>query len=321
MSQKIIDPHVHFFDLKKGDYSWLKTLNPQHHNKISHSFSVHDLALPEAFELVALVHVEAGFDNKQPWREIAYIDDALSQAAIASQKQGQLQWKTSGMLNLAAPPFEFVESVDKQVAFDSCVALRQIVDSQLYEKDFYDKCGQGATLFQSSQVLGNLQYLASKNLALELQMDFCDTQAVHDLLYLLVQVSSLKVIVNHCGLPPILSTSKQVKSAQSPLQAWKDNIKQIAGLKNVFIKCSGWEMRNEQYLEPKHKNSVIEVLQYIADCFGEKRMMLASNFPLVLYVSDYAAYWQSMIESLVICQLSVDKLCYQNAKQIYRFER
>ena len=84
---KIIDPHVHLFDIAQGDYHWLKPDNsPFWSDKalINKTCVEGDLAFifetdlksepvfSSELELVlaSFVHIEAGFDNKRPWREL-----------------------------------------------------------------------------------------------------------------------------------------------------------------------------------------------------------------------------------------------------------
>ena len=73
---KIIDPHLHLFDLKQGDYHWLKADNPPNwpdKNVINNTFDEQDLSLSPPLSLAGFVHIEAGFDNLQPWRELNYL--------------------------------------------------------------------------------------------------------------------------------------------------------------------------------------------------------------------------------------------------------
>ena len=76
-TMQIIDPHVHLFDLAKGQYLWLKPENePFWPDKavINKNFSASDLSLSAPLSLYGFVHIEAGFDNLEPWREIAWLE-------------------------------------------------------------------------------------------------------------------------------------------------------------------------------------------------------------------------------------------------------
>jgi L-fuconolactonase len=76
MSTKIIDPHLHFFNLLEGQYTWLQGANPpawSNLDKIKQPISVAELIKSTDFELVGLVHIEAGFDNNQPVKELNWL--------------------------------------------------------------------------------------------------------------------------------------------------------------------------------------------------------------------------------------------------------
>ena len=86
---KIIDPHLHLFDLTKGSYEWLQANNPPFWSDkalINRSFNEGDLSLISPLSLAGFVHIEAGFDNQQPWRELNYLNNECQFpfAAIAS---------------------------------------------------------------------------------------------------------------------------------------------------------------------------------------------------------------------------------------------
>ena len=70
-----IDPHVHLFALQEGDYHWLKPNNPPFwpdKDVIAKSTYEHHLRRASKGKLTGFVHIEAGFDNERPWREIDF---------------------------------------------------------------------------------------------------------------------------------------------------------------------------------------------------------------------------------------------------------
>ena len=75
MKHKIIDPHIHLFDLAKGQYQWLQTNNPPFwpdKHIIQKNFIEQDLKLNNNFSLEGIAHIEAGFDNESPIEEINF---------------------------------------------------------------------------------------------------------------------------------------------------------------------------------------------------------------------------------------------------------
>ncbi|HAD88873.1 MAG TPA: amidohydrolase, partial [Alteromonas macleodii] len=72
-----IDPHIHFFALNEGHYGWLKPANaPFWPDKkaIAKHTTEHMLYCASLGQLGGFVHIEAGYDNERPWREIAFLE-------------------------------------------------------------------------------------------------------------------------------------------------------------------------------------------------------------------------------------------------------
>ena len=62
---KIIDAHLHLFDLQAGEYRWLSPDNPPFWPDkpvIAKNFSESDLVVSAPEQLSGFVHIEAGFD-------------------------------------------------------------------------------------------------------------------------------------------------------------------------------------------------------------------------------------------------------------------
>ena len=75
-----IDPHIHFFALNEGHYGWLKPANaPFWPDKkaIAKHTTEHMLYCASLGQLGGFVHIEAGFDNERPWREIDFSNAPL----------------------------------------------------------------------------------------------------------------------------------------------------------------------------------------------------------------------------------------------------
>ncbi|WP_315980654.1 amidohydrolase family protein [Aliamphritea spongicola] len=56
----------------------------------------------------------------------------------------------------------------------------------------------------------------------------------------------------------------------------------------MSVKASGWEMQDRTF----QPDQVSETVNILLEVFGERRVMLASNFPLCLFSREYAELWQ-----------------------------
>ena len=122
---KIIDPHLHLFNLAQGDYQWLKADNPPFwpdKKIIVKNVTEKELHLSAPFEMAGFVHIEAGFDNQQPWREIAWLESTCS-----------LPFKSIAGINLLLPTNEFQQALKKLNGYKSVVGVRDILDENAFE--------------------------------------------------------------------------------------------------------------------------------------------------------------------------------------------
>lgn len=330
----IIDPHLHLFNRSLGDYHWLKTQNPPFwpdKSIIQQDFSIDDLnhsLKNEEIKLAGFVHIEAGFDNAQPWRELEYI------ASMACQKN-----KTIASIDLLAPAADFQEILQKIQQYNSLNGVRHILDEQAF------------TILASQNAQQNFARLNQvTDFIFELQLPLADENAIKVMPLLkqsIVANKQLRFIINHAGFPPTLPPPtkatlpasqvhpNQVQTKQEPWCLWRKHITELAKYPNVLIKCSGWEMADRHY----QMSWFSEVTRFCIDSFSINRVMLASNFPLCLLGQkadkgiesnnkadklsnkSYASYWQDILASPVIKQCSESEksaLLYNNALGIYK---
>lgn len=294
---QIIDPHLHLFDLNRGDYQWLQPSNPPFWPDkavINRDFGPSDLALSSSQTLAGFVHIEAGFDNEQPWQEIAWLENAFSDNHVQKVR-------TIACADLTLEPVKFEQQLNKLLAFSSVVGVRHILDEDAVE------------ILTSPFADSNLNLLSKHSLIFELQMPITDESAVDLVISKLKALSNLSIIINHAGFPPLATSGDSSNEAR--YKRWRNSLSQLAQLPSVSIKCSGWEMGTRQYTAQQ----VAAVVQEVIGIFGEEKVMLASNFPLTLFTRSYKELWQLYQDQLGLNALQFERLAYRNAKRIYRF--
>ena len=286
---KIIDSHVHFFDLSKGEYHWLKPENPpfwSDKKRIANNVSERDLVVSDSMNLAGFVHIEAGFNNQAPWQEIAWLEASC-----------KLPFRAVANINLTLNPEKFQQQIKQISAYASVVGCRHILDSQAVE------------LLTSEQVKSNFSALNKAKLNFEVQMPFSNKKAVNALNTIVKNNPNISFIINHAGSP--LSNSGEV----SEVSLWYQGLAIIAENNNVAIKCSGWEMVNRHYSFDWCKT----IINHCLTLFGTQRVMLSSNFPLTRLSCSYQTYWQAMLSvvtsSLNECQ---HNLLHNNSKFWYK---
>lgn len=282
----IIDPHLHLFDLKKGQYDWLKPENPPcwpDKSIISRDFTEGDLQLKRPLSLRGFVHIEAGFDNIEPHREIAWLEQHCTG-----------QFRSIAFLDITLEKSAFNAQLTRLNTFRSVVGIRHILDADA-----------DAILSQPS-VIDNLRTLAEFQLIFELQYPIADIKAHKMVISTLKKVPNLKVTLNHLGFFPFESNNDNYLSN-------KQKLLQLAQFENLTVKCSGWEMLDRHY----HIQQVIDRIELAIACFGDHRVMLASNFPLCRFTTSYETYWQELVAQLGATKKA---LFYDNALTWYQIK-
>ena len=331
MTINIIDPHLHLFARSRGDYHWLKSENPPFwpdKSLIQQDFSIDDLtkclALTGNIKLSGFVHIEAGFDNTKPWRELEYLGSlAFANLTIAGLPHPKS--RTIASIDLLAQPEHFQRTLHKLQQYQSLIGVRHILDEHAY------------SILSNQNVQQNFASLNQvTDFIFELQLPLADEDS-NKVMPLLIQTiihnDQLRFIINHAGFPP-KSASTNVNTDNDEWHLWQNNISELAKYPNVFIKCSGWEMADRQY----QMSWFSAVTSFCISEFSIERVMLASNFPLCLLGKkvgrglgnklanevgnkSYADYWQDILGSNLIKQCSENEksaLLYDNALKVYQ---
>jgi L-fuconolactonase len=287
-NNKIIDPHLHLFNLQKGDYAWLKPQTPPFwpdKHLISKSFMEADLLLQPPNQLSGFVHIEAGFDNQQPWREIDWL-----------QQHCTLPFKSVAFADITATTF--AEHIHRLKEYKSVAGIRHILDEQAEQ------------ILSSALINQHFALLSDYELNFDAQLSLTNNQAIEQLVALANKHKTLRIIINHAGWPP-------PHDDVNGLKIWKANLQKLAQHENIAIKLSGWEMSNRTW-QPQQAATLIQDSIAI---LGDKRVMLASNFPLCLFSMSYADLWNTYAEIPELSAQSFEKITHSNTAHWYQFNK
>ena len=282
-----IDPHVHFFALSKGNYGWLKSHNPPYWSDkaaIARCTSEQSLIVASNREIAGFVHIEAGFDNARPWREIHYLNAHC-----------HLPFKSIACIDLTSPGV--YGHIDYLARLPSVIGLRHILD------------GEATDLLSHPKVKHVLRYMSERGLLFEAQFDINSNSATAALLNCIDCIPSLTVIINHAasgGLNLVNSNT---------LKGWQANILSLGNATRVGMKLSGWEMQDRNWTLP----AANRVCQFLFEHVEHDKLMLASNYPLCQWRLPYHTLWQAY--KRLVSQLPVSSqqgLLAENARRWYK---
>ena len=119
-----------------------------------------------------------------------------------------------------------------------------------------------------------------------------------------------KIVLDHLAKAPLKSGN---------IQEWKKDIQAFAGLSHVSAKISG--IVTEAADQSWTQQQVNEIVEVALDVFGPKRLMIGSDYPVVLVNSTVERWVASFQEALKGLNASEKELIYhQNAIEFYQLE-
>ncbi|MEW9798385.1 amidohydrolase family protein [Alteromonas sp. CYL-A6] len=255
---RVVDPHLHFFFPSEGRYDWLRPENPPFwpdKPAIAAETTERDLPRHGPVTVAGFVHIEAGFDNDAPWREIHRL-----------QAHCRLPFRSIAGVSLTSA--RFFQQLDAVAALLSVVGVRDILD------------GQATALLIQPAVRYRLGQLAARNLMFEAQLSLSDSVAVKKLCDLLTRYPTLKITLNHAGMPD---------ETEAGFRRWQQSLRLLAAFPTVAIKISGLEMQHRRW-STAHLKRIIEP---VLATFDDTRIMFASNAPLCRWRGSYTSLWQT----------------------------
>jgi predicted TIM-barrel fold metal-dependent hydrolase len=247
----IIDPHIHFFDLKKGQYHWLTGTTPPPWPNLSLIKANHhkDKLNNPTFLVEAIVHIEAGFNNNHPYLELEWLEETVP----------PLQYGAIAYLDITLEPYLFSQQLKGLAKSQNLRGIRDITE------------GDDAKRLLHKHVYKNLVTLSQYHLHFEAQFELYQLNVAHQIAQYCSNLPELQIILNHAGL---LQINKSYQTA----------LLELSDCANIAIKFSGFE-HVANPLEPA------ACLALLLSYFGEDRVMFASNYPVCLMSKNYEAVW------------------------------
>lgn len=291
MTIKIIDPHLHLFNVSSGKYAWWASLKDSQRTLFAKDMRFKDIELCSPLKLEGFVHIEAGFDNEASWKEVDFIDSEMEDV--------QTHYACIGYADITGPNSVFTHQLSQLRLRPSFAGIRHIFE------------GNESCIPSTTHLVENMQTLAEHQLILECQLPLNSNNEnlITCLMNTFESLPSLKVCLTHAGFPPL---------SKEQFSIWQAHISNLASLTNVWVKCSGFDMFDVGVLNtPQFRKHITRSTEVLVQHFGDSRVMFASNFPLILTVGHYQQYWELVYQILQQQQLDTHKLLNQNARHFY----
>lgn len=291
--QKIIDSHMHIWDLSFGKFAWL--CSPENesflgdYSPLKQNYLIPDYRHDSRnFPIEKAVYVQAGWDSTDPIGEakwISEINDGLFGAIIS---YANLTHESISQQLEELSQYSLVRGIRQIIAWHTNAFLRgteqNYLENPLWRKHF--------ALLEKHRFVFDMQIFPE-------QID-----------------SAYKLIKNHPNIPVIIEHILQpIAYDTHTLKKWKKGLTKLAQLPNTFIKLSGMNLFVHDCAFTQFK----QLFETCVEHFSTKRSMIGSNFPVEKLFLTFDQLFEQFMQ--VIAQYSAveqNDLLYQTAKEVYR---
>lgn len=293
---RIVDSHVHLWDLSRARYGWLQD-DPLPNNPagdmscIAHrNYLLDDYLADTGWCVDKIVHVEAGQPKGQQLAETDWLQ------SLADQR-GYPHGIVAGA-DMLDPDLDAV--LEAQAARRNVRGVRQIVCWHADPlKTYTDR-----DLLRDPQWVEGFAKLARYGLSFDLQLypSQMATAAI-----IAARHPDIPIIINHAGLP----TDRD----EAGMERWRTGLRLLAAQPQVSIKISGLGITDRAWTPDSIRAVVLECI----DAFGTERAMFASDFPVESVHGTFDAFYSAF--DAITADFSADerdRLFARNAEAIYR---
>lgn len=283
---KIVDTHVHLFDLKEFRYPWLNDFP-----KLKKNFLLADyFETIKNFNLSSVIFIEANVQKSQAKKEIFYLTNICKKSKIP---MGIICYADIFSNN-------FKNSINEIVKNPFIKGIRYVLHT--------DNISRKTCL--KEEFINNIKYLGKKGLIFEI---CAKTNELEDIYSLVKKCPETSFVLNHMGnIDPNLFTKKNPESI-STIRLWEKDMKKLASLKNLFCKISG--MYLSKFVS---KNTCKEIVTFCLKNFHENKLIIGSNYPVSQEFFKIDLWFNFLNDLLDDYPISFkENLLYRNSHNLY----
>ena len=295
----VIDPHHHLWDLSLQRHPWLQKARASGEEMVFGSlapilrdYGVDDYRADAARQnVVATVHVEAGWSDAHPLEESRWLDGLDRTSGVAHRYIARVPLDGSDAIRL----------LEAEAENPNVVGIRDIVSWHPEPaKSFASRAGRmGDPAWRAG-----LAEVARLGLVFDLMLYPWQMDEAVDLVRAFPQTL---FVLNHGGSP--------AERTEDGMALWRRGLRALGGEPNVRLKISDLvAYDNDWTLE-----SLRPVIDHCLDCFGPARAMFASDFPVAGLHASFDEIYQ--VFRIVAAELSYDEqraLFFATANDTYR---
>ncbi|ASY59203.1 amidohydrolase family protein [Sinorhizobium sp. CCBAU 05631] len=254
----VIDPHHHLWDLTLRRHSWLMRELPSGEEpgnlaSLQHNYGVAEYLADTARQnIVATVHVEAGWSDDFPLEETRWLDGIDKRSGVARRYVARVA--------LDRPDAE--QLLEIEAANSNVVGVRDIVS---WHPDPAKSFAARDRRMSDRRWRAGLAEASRLGLSFDLMLfPWQMAEAVR----LVADFPQTRFVLNHCGSP--------IDRSEEGMALWRNGLHELARAENVSIKISNLVAYDHDWT----LESLRPVVEFCIECFGPSRSMFASDFPV-----------------------------------------
>ena len=300
--QRILDAHIHWWNLEENYYPWLMDEQPDEgglsgFDAIAKTYLYdHYMADAHGYDIKGFVHVQAEWDPRDPVGETRWLQSLVDDDKIGGKPLGIV-----GFANFAAANVEQI--LEGHAAYPNARGIRHMLN---HLPDVPALCWANQDYMANDTWLKNIPLLKKYGLDFD---PMCFSNHLPGLARIAGENPEIRVILEHTGMP--------YDHTNEGRKIWADGLRALAERDNTAVKISGFGTTIENWTEEVIRPYVLETI----DIFGTDRVAFASNFPTDSMFSDMATIWEAFLSiTSGFSQNERDAMFADNARRIYRLD-
>ena len=295
--RQIIDAHHHLWDLDACNYPWLMAKGVKRFfgdpAPIQKNYLVQDLREDARhYDVIASVHIQVGVAPGDEVAETAWLQRVADAEGLPSAIVAYCDLEKTN-----AP-----QVIARHLAHSRVRGIRQIVGRSEAEDA---ATGSGGLIGQPLWI-EHLELLGELGLSFDLQLVPGQVDRIAEVLS---RAPDTQVALCHCGSP--------WDQTPAGLGAWREGLRLLASLPNVYCKISGLGMFNHTW----EIDDIRPIVESCIDIFGARRSMFGSNFPVDKLHASYDKVWGAYEEIIApLDEADKARLFCATAREFYAID-
>ncbi|WP_337270729.1 amidohydrolase family protein [Oryzifoliimicrobium ureilyticus] len=300
-SGPVIDPHHHLWDLSLRRHPWLEKARVNDTEMVFGSLKsiLRDYGVMEyrahaaCQNVVATVHVEAGWSDEYPLEESQWLDSLDHSDGIAERYIARVR--------LDAP--NAVSLLEEEAKNQRVVGIRDIVSWHPEPAKSFAPC---PTRMMDPRWREGLKHVERLNLVFDLMLFPWQMQEALDLVR---AFPNTQFVLNHAGSP--------ADRSRDGMAVWRQGLRALSAAPNLRLKISDLVAYDNDWTF----ESLDIVIDHCLNCFGPSRCMFASDFPVAGLHATFDQIYE--VFRWAVEPLSLDEqraLFFSTANETYRLK-